>query len=127
MISHFKELKVWQKSMDLVIEIYGLVQLLPKYENYALSDQMRRAAVSIPSNIAEGQQRRSAKEFVRFLLIARGSCAELETQLSVCVALKYLTDAQIKNASSMLDEIGRMLSGLVAKLEYAGITTEKKN
>ena len=77
MAQSYKELLVWQKSMELMIEVYGLVKLLPKYETYGLSDQMRRASVSIPSNISEGQVRNSTKEFINFLSIARGSNAEL--------------------------------------------------
>ncbi|MCM8525147.1 MAG: four helix bundle protein [Lentisphaeraceae bacterium] len=86
----YKDLKVWQESMDLVEDIYRLVKVLPKEENYALSDQMRRAAVSIPSNIAEGQNRNTHKEFVQFLYIALGSASELETQLLICQRLGYV-------------------------------------
>ena len=82
-----KDLIVWQKSMDLLVEIYHFVKKLPKEETYALSDQMRRAAVSIPSNIAEGRGRSSEKDYLRFLFIARGSQAEIETQLFACVRL----------------------------------------
>ena len=86
----YKDLKVWQESMELVENIYRIVKLLPKEENYALSDQMRRAAVSIPSNIAEGQNRNTHKEFVQFLYIALGSASELETQLLICQRLGYV-------------------------------------
>lgn len=79
--SDFRELKVWQKAMELTVEIYSIVKLLPREETYALSDQMRRAAVSVPSNIAEGQGRETMKEFIRFLSVARGSLRELSTQL----------------------------------------------
>ncbi|WP_316638118.1 four helix bundle protein [uncultured Ruminococcus sp.] len=72
-IRNYRDLLVWQKAMDLVIEVYQLTSLLPREENYNLSSQMRRAAVSIPSNIAEGQQRKSTKEFINFLSIAKGS------------------------------------------------------
>ena len=92
MSAGYQELKVWQKSMDLAEVVYDLIKLLPKSELYALSDQMRRASVSIPSNIAEGQQRRSSKEFLTFLSVARGSLAELETQLLLCVRLNFLTN-----------------------------------
>ena len=78
-MQNYKELIVWQKSMDLVAEIYKLVKFLPKEETYALSDQMRRAVVSIPSNIAEGYGRNSTRDYVKFLKTARGSCFELET------------------------------------------------
>ena len=89
-MAHYKELTVWQKAMDLVVEVYCLVRKLPKEELYALSDQIRRAVVSIPSNIAEGQQRNSKNDFKHFLTIARGSNAEVETQLLICVRLTYL-------------------------------------
>ena len=80
-VTNYKGLIVWQKSMDLVVEIYKITKILPKYETYGLADQMRRAAISIPSNIAEGQGRNSSRECVHFLKISRGSCAELDTQL----------------------------------------------
>ena len=82
--SDYKQLIVWHKSMDLVVEVYSLVKLLPKEELYALSDQMRRAVVSIPSNISEGLGRNSDKEFIQFLSVSRGSLWELATQIEVC-------------------------------------------
>ena len=112
---YYKDLIVWQKAMDLVVEIYNLSKLLPKTETYALADQMRRAAVSIPSNIAEGQQRRTQSEFANFLAIARGSEAELETQLYICVRLSYLQREQVKSAISLCTEIGKMLNALIKK------------
>jgi len=102
--------------MDLVIEIYGIVKLLPKEEMYVLADQMKRAAVSIPSNIAEGQERNTTKEFIQFLYIAKGSKGELETQLKICVRLNYMTQSQIEKAQSQLSEIGKMLNALIQKL-----------
>ena len=111
----YQELKVWQKAMDLVVEIYALLKLLPKEEMYALSDQMRRAAVSIPSNIAEGQQRLSEKEFSNFLSFSRGSAAELETQLLICVKLGYLTSDQVQKPLEHCREIGLMLSAMINK------------
>ena len=112
----YRELNVWQKSMTLVEEVYYLVKLLPKEETYGLSDQMRRAAVSIPSNIAEGHGRSSAKEFSRFLLIAQGSNAELETQLELCVRLQFLTVQQTSIAVSLCTEVGKMLRTLIRQL-----------
>ena len=103
--------------MDLAVEIYRLARMLPAVETYALSDQMRRAAVSIPSNIAEGQQRRSTKEFIQFLSIAKGSCAELETQLYLCYKVGYLNKTQVKNVMELVREVGRMLNGLISKLQ----------
>ena len=96
MIKDFKDLVVWQKAMELVAEVYLLAKKLPKEEIYALSNQLRRSAVSIPSNIAEGQGRNSTKEFIQFIAIAKGSKAELETQLLLCVKINYLTEAEIE-------------------------------
>ena len=79
MVKSYQDLLVWQKAMELVTEIYRIAKLLPREELYALSDQMRRSAVSIPSNIAEGQARNSTKEFINFLSVAKGSNAELQT------------------------------------------------
>ena len=115
-VKSYQEPLVWQKSMSLVEETYRLVKLLPKEELYALSDQMRRAAVSVPSNIAEGQARNSTREFVNFLSISRGSLAELETQFMICVRLRYLTQSQIETAMRLCAEVGRMLNALIGKL-----------
>ena len=110
--SDFKELKVWQKSMDLTIEIYSLVKCLPREELYGLSDQMRRSAVSIPSNIAEGEGRNSEKDFVRFLAQARGSLWELSTQLDICKRLNYLDENKTSVADGMIIEISKMINAL---------------
>ena len=115
-VKSYQELIDWQKAMNLVEQVYIMVKLLPKEEMYALSDQMRRAAVSVPSNIAEGQARSSTKEFVNFLSIAKGSLAELETQLMICVRLKYLTQSQTETAISLCREVGKMLTVLIGKL-----------
>lgn len=112
----YKNLIVWQKSMDLIVEVYHLVKLLPKSETYALSDQMRRAVISIASNIAEGQGRDSTREYARFLNISRGSCFELETQLNACVLVEYLTEDETKKAFDILEEIGKMLNTMLNKL-----------
>ncbi len=116
MIRDHKDLIVWQKSMDLLVEVYRLVKKLPKEETYALSDQMRRAAVSIPSNIAEGKGLSSEKDYLRFLFIARGSKAELETQLLVCIRLNYLTESEVDSTLNLCSEVGRMLNVLISKL-----------
>lgn len=112
--SDYKQLKVWQKAMDLTTEIYRLVKYLPKEETYALSDQLRRAAVSVPSNIAEGHGRNSDKEFIKFLSIARGSLLEIETQLLICNRLSFLYAETIASAQSQIVEIGKMLNGLIS-------------
>ena len=103
--------------MDLTVEIYRLVKKLPKEELYSLSDQMRRAAVSIPSNIAEGQERNSTKEFIWYLSIAQGSRAELETQLQICLKVGYLSETDINEAMALLKEIAKMLNTLAKKLK----------
>ena len=118
MIVDYKDLIVWQKSMDLLIEVYKLVKKLPKEETYVLSDQMRRAAVSIPSNIAEGKNRSSMKDYLRFLFMARGSRAELETQLLACVRLNYIEEVEADNALKLCSEIGKMLSAMISKISY---------
>lgn len=115
-VKSYKDLEVWQKSMDLTVEIYRLVKLLPKIEIYALSDQMRRAVVSIPSNIAEGYGRNSTKEFIQFLTIARGSQLELETQLQICLRLEYFSDDEIDLVLHLCTEINKMLNVLIKKL-----------
>ena len=119
-IRGYRELVIWKRSMELVLMVYKLIRRLPKEENYALSDQIRRAVVSIPSNIAEGNGRASAKEYIRFLCIARGSKNEIETQLLICVQLHYLTENEIQPALNLCDEIGRMLNALIARLDKQG-------
>ena len=118
-VKNYRELIVWQKSMEAAKEIYSLVKKLPKEEMFALSDQMRRAAVSIPSNIAEGQARNSTKEFLQFLAIARGSTAELETQLLLCVQVGYLAPTDISALMDKLQEVSKMLNALTKTLSTA--------
>ena len=108
-----KELLVWQKAMQLVVDVYNLIRLLPKEETYGLSDQMCRAAISIPSNIAEGNARSSQKDMVHFLYIAQGSRAELETQLELCELIGYISKERLEPVLMQTQEIGRMLSGLI--------------
>ncbi len=108
----YKDLIVWQKAMDLVEDIYLITRNFPNEERYALADQMRRAAVSIPSNIAEGQSRNSQKEFKNFLSIAKGSKSELETQLIISKRLRYITQEDLEKHLDRCSEIGRMISSL---------------
>ena len=115
--SSYQGLLVWQKAIELTSVIYKLVKKLPKEELYSLSDQMRRAVVSIPSNIAEGHERNTKKEFIQFLTISRGSKAELETQLLICVKIGYLNKTEILEAMNLLQEIGKMLTSLINKLK----------
>ena len=114
MKQHYKNLLVWQKAMALVTRVYEISRGFPKEEIYGLTSQIRRAAVSVPSNIAEGQARLHTGEFRQFLGIAKGSLAELETQLMIAQNLGYLVDANpIIEQSS---EVARMLHGLLASL-----------
>ncbi len=115
-IKDFKDLVVWQRAMDLVAEVYQVVKKLPKEELYALSDQIRRAVISIPSNIAEGYGRNSSKEFSHFISIAKGSKSELETQLLLCVKIDYLKESDIQNVMYLIDQVGKMLYSLQKKL-----------
>ena len=115
-VTTYKDLKVWQKSMDLAEDIFKSVKMLPKEELYGLPDQMRRAVVSIPSNISEGHQRSSTKDYVRFLNIAKGSLGELETQIMLCERLEYLNKEKTDLLLGQCGEIGRMLNGLINRL-----------
>ena len=101
--------------MDLVEEVYRISRLLPKDERYALSDQLRRAVVSIPSNIAEGYGRYGMKEYARFLNIARGSKYEMETQLLICVRLQFIAESEISKSMNLCNEIGKMLNAMINK------------
>lgn len=113
----FRDLIVWQKAMRLARETYCLVKLLPMEERYALSDQMRRAAVSIPSNIAEGQSRNTKKKFIQFLHIAKGSNSELMTQFLLCLDFEYLKKEEIQKVMNLCTEIDGLLGGLIKSLK----------
>jgi four helix bundle protein len=112
----YRDLVVWQKGIALAREIYLLTKKLPSDEKFGLVSQMRRAAVSVPSNIAEGQARHTTGEFVQFISHAEGSVAELDTQLTLCQDLQLLDSQQTANAANLLDELRRMLNGLRRKL-----------
>ena len=113
----YRNLVVWQKSMDLVKQVYALTRLLPKEEIFALSNQIRRAVVSIPSNIAEGYGRHSRNDYLRFLNIARGSKNEVETQLQICLMLDYLKPEDIAETQAVCTEVGKMLNSLIYTVE----------
>jgi four helix bundle protein len=113
----YKELQVWQKAVALVTETYKTTRSFPGEERFGLTGQIRRAATSVPANIAEGWGRGSTKEYVQFLVVARGSLLELETHLIVCRNLGYLNDAQLDAAQGHIDEIGRMLNSLIHSLK----------
>ena len=112
----YEDLSIWKKSMNLAEKIYELTKFMPKEEVYGLTAQMRRAAVSIPSNIAEGQQRASTKEFLRFLSIARGSNAELQTQLVLACRLGYFQSEQIRETMNLTKEVSKMINALMISL-----------
>jgi four helix bundle protein len=114
MKSH-KDLIVWQKSMVLAKETYILIRKLPPEERFALADQMRRAVVSIPSNIAEGYGRNTTKEYSHFLSISLGSLNELETQFLLCKDLGYFEYEQLKTVFSLINEVKRMLVVMIKK------------
>lgn len=116
-INSHRELIVWQKSLDLVSLIYSLSKKFPKEELFGLTSQIRRATVSIPSNIAEGRSRNSRKDFAHFLHIALGSAAETETQLEIAKRLKYVEEVDYNEAMSLLNQVGKMLVVMVEKLK----------
>ncbi len=113
---HYKDLLVWQKGMVLARLVYKLTVKFPAEERYGLTSQMRRAAVSVPSNIAEGQARRGTNEFLQFLSVAEGSLAELDTQLSLSVELGFAQQAEVEPALREIDELQKMLVALKRKL-----------
>ena len=114
---HYAQLLVWQKAMDLVVFCYEITKPFPKEERYGLTSQIRRAGVSVPANIAEGHSRFHTKEFLNHLSIARGSLAELETELMIAQRVGYLSQEILTKVLAMTDEIGRMTAGLRNALE----------
>ncbi len=114
---HYKELLVWQKGMALAKLVYRLTVRFPREEKFGLTSQIRRAAVSVPSNIAERQARQSTKEFLQFLSHAEGSLAELETQILLSVELGFVWQEDVKEILAKIDELQKMLVGLKRKLE----------
>jgi four helix bundle protein len=114
---NYKELKVWQKSRELVKFIYQLTKKYPKEEIYSLTSQVRRAAVSIPSNIAEGAGHSSKKEFSRFLEIAYASTCELDTQMILSFDLDFIDQDELNSSANYIEELQKMLSGLIKSLE----------
>ena len=112
----YKDLLVWQKSLALVKLIYELTRSFPQDERFGLVTQMRRAAVSVPSNIAEGQSRHTSGEFIQFISHPEGSLAELDTQVLIAIELGFCTQCQADGILSLIDESQRMLNGLRQKL-----------
>ena len=115
-VKNYQELLVWQKAMDLVEEVYIASKSFPREEIYGLTSQVRRAAISIPSNVAEGQGRRTTPNFLRYLSIAYGSLREVETQILIATRLRYLAQGRCQDVMKLTGEVGRLLNGLVASL-----------
>lgn len=114
----YQDLQVWQKAMDLVDVVYAITSTFPDGERFGLISQLRRSAVSVPSNIAEGATRSHTREFIRFVDIARGSLAEVETQMLIAVRQKYTTTQKLEEKFDALAvETGRMLNGLINSLK----------
>jgi four helix bundle protein len=116
-MNDYKNLKIWQKSVDLAVSIYNVTKIFPREEQYGLTSQIRRSAVSVPSNIAEGSGRNSKKEFMNFLSISHGSSYELETQLLIASRVGYLGQDEYQNIANDLIEIQKMNSGLKKSLK----------
>jgi four helix bundle protein len=112
----FRDLQIWRKSMELTAVVYRLTNAFPREESFGLTSQLRRSAISIPSNIAEGHGRMKPREFKRFLLIARGSNCELQTQLELAAVLHFADPQSLNNAQSLSSEVENMLFALLSRL-----------
>ncbi len=116
-VSSYRDLEVWQMGIELVKRVYRLTRELPAEERFALGDQMRRAVVSVPANIAEGWARDHTKEYLRFISIARGSLAELDTFFTLCIELEYVQADRMTQLTEFSDRLGRMLNTLQSSLK----------
>ncbi|MDX2027147.1 MAG: four helix bundle protein [Alphaproteobacteria bacterium] len=124
-VQSYKDLEVWQKSMDMVTAVYQVTKEFPKDELYTLTNQIRRSAISVPSNIAEGRGKRSTGDYIRFLNIAYGSISELETQLIISKNLGYVSSGKLDSLFTDINRIGRMLNGLISSLEGKQTTSRR--
>ena len=126
-VKSYKDLIVWQKAMDLVELVYQATKRFPREELYGLTNQLRRASVSVPSNIAEGQARNSTAEFRNFLSIARGSLAEVETQLLIAERLHYIDSVKLRELLNIQTEVNKMTNALMGKLatSHSSLTTNQ--
>ena len=115
-IKSYKDLNIWKRSIELVEDVYKITKNFPKEEIYGLTSQLRRAAVSIPSNIAEGFTRVHNKEYRQFLYISLGSCAELNTQIIISSRLSYLSNEKANRTLNEIEEISKMIMGLIKKI-----------
>lgn len=116
-IQNYRDLAVWTKAMAAAKTVYAVAEQMPKKEEYRLTAQMIRAAISVPANIAEGRTRATRKDFAHFIYIARGSTAELETLLMLAVDVALLSKEKVEPALAQVEEVGRMLNALHAKLK----------
>lgn len=116
-VKNYQDLIAWQKAMNLVEDVYKASRDFPREEVYALTSQIRRAAVSVPSNIAEGQGRRTTADFLRHLSIAYGSLRGVETQILIAQRLKYIVKGKVESVLSRAGKVGRLLNGLMASLD----------
>lgn len=116
MMKGYQDLQVWNKAYDSCLEIYKITTTFPVSEKYGLTSQIRRSAVSIPSNIAEGHERQHLKEYIQFLYVALGSIAELKTQMMLSKDIGYLSEKSFVKIESEIVEIGKMLNGLINSL-----------
>ena len=121
MSASYRDLRVWQQAMDLTVHVYELSEKFPKHETYGLMSQLRRAAVSVPSNIAEGKGRNTDRDFVHFLYQARGSLLEVETQIQLSQRLGYLGEQQAALLLKGCATVGRSLTGLINSLRESNI------
>ena len=117
MENKFEELKSWQKSHQLVLDIYKIIKKFPAEEKFSLIDQIKRSASSIPTNIVEGNERKSKNEFIQFLYISKGSCAETKYHLFLSKDLGYISESEYQNLNQQLTEISKMISGLINYLK----------
>jgi four helix bundle protein len=120
MLKNYKELTIWQKSYQLCLEIYRITKIFPGEERYGLTSQIRRAAVSVPSNIAEGYGRKTTPEYIQALYVAYGSNCELETQILISGDLGYINGEDIKKLQKDIGEVERMLKALIKSLQKKG-------
>ena len=116
-VHSYKDLVAWQKAMDLVQDVYAITARFPSEEKFGLVSQLRRAAVSIPSNIAEGYSRRTRSDYIHFLDIARGSANEVETQLLIAIRLSFVANREVNPTVDLTNEVQRILKGLVKSLK----------
>jgi four helix bundle protein len=121
-----RNLRVWQAALELADAVYAITSAFPAEERFGLASQMRRAAVSVPSNIAEGAARSSNAEFLRFLHVARGSLAELDTQLVIARRREYLTEDALHRVTELIEEVGRTLQGLIARRKQVAADQEAR-